>query len=647
MANDYHFVEGNQKILNLWKIEGSNVTKKAAKLGKKCPSNTSFFSMAQLVSSSSSSSYQTIIGNSSGDLLILEGRELGSVVEKAHNGAIFCLTTNASHSLMISGGKDGKIQVWNISLQSLGSFSLSSVYSQQIGSFSSSLPLFDSSIIAVNIKPSSSSSSSSFSGDNEHLSFIVGTSGGNLLEVSIPNSNGEVSSSKKGNSSSSSVSNDGNKSQSYNFDKLAVSSLVTSHTKGELWGLATHPFDHDLYATAGDDSILRVWSIKKNACLVAKKLPKAARCVAWHPIGSLLAVAFLSNDELNRKAGKGGGKAKKGSGKAGAKATPIAANAKKGSANSTDTVEDPLGYAIDDEEGMGDAGELSKVPSDAMILLFAFSSSGSGSGDLKFVAFGGLPYSTSDKKILVDGSKGKAGENGLISLASVSDFKFSPNGSFLVAGGHDCKITGYQLPLLNSGDMKHPHWDDWKKSLEVPFFVFNKHSSCITHLDISNDSCYLQSNDLGNELLFFDLTKFKQEPSASKLADYNNHHIYNSHEEDDDGEDGPGGDEGTKLWASQTCVFGWSVQGIWPATAYDSSDINAIDRNVGMKFLATAEDSGTIRVLRYPAVLPNSQSLSLTGHSSHVTCVRWTIGTHLISVGGNDKSVFVWQFSDR
>jgi WD40 repeat protein len=638
IANDYHFVEGNQKTLNLWKIEGSNVTKKAAKLGKKCPSNTSFFSMAQLVSSSSTSSYQTIIGNSSGDLLILEGRELGSVVEKAHNGAIFSLTTNSSHSLMISGGKDGKIQVWNISLQSLGSFSLSSMYSQLMGSPASSLPLFDSSIIAVNIKPASSS------GGNENLSFIVGTSGGNLLEVSIPSSNGEVSSSKKGSSSSSSVSNDSNKSQSYNFDKLSLSSLVTSHTKGELWGLATHPFDHDLYATVGDDSILRVWSIKKNACLVARKLPKAARCVAWHPIGSLLAVALLSNDELNRKAGKGGGKAKKGNGKAAAKATPIASNAKKGSANTTDTAEDPLGFTNDDEESMGDVGELSKVPSEAMIMLFAFSS---GSSDLKFVAYGGLPYSASDKKILVDGSKGKAGENGLISLASVSDFKFSPNGSFLVAGGHDCKITGYQLPSINSGDiMKHPHWDDWKKSLEVPLFVFNKHSSCITHLDMSNDSCYLQSNDLGNELLFFDLTKFKQEPSASKLADYNNHHIYNTNE-DGDGDDGQGGGEGAKLWASQTCIFGWSVQGIWPATAYDSSDINAIDRHIGMKFLATAEDSGTIRVLRFPAVLPNSQSLSLTGHSSHVTCVRWTIGTHLVSVGGNDKCVFVWQFSDR
>jgi microtubule-associated protein-like 6 len=620
--NEYHFIEGNQKTLNLWKIEGSNLTKKAAKLGKKCPQVTTFLSTAQILSVST---YQTIIGNNTGDLLILEGRELNTGTEKAHEGGIYALSSNDSKSLLISGGKDGKIHLWSSSLQMMHTFALPTIYSQF-----SSLPLFDPTIIALSFKGSTVSSSASESG--EKLNFLVGTSGGTLVELSIPV---VIKGSKGTNNNNAAPTSSSDQSLSYDFDKASLAPVIYSHFRGELWGLGTHPFDADLYATVGDDSILRVWSIKRNCCLASKKLTRPARTLAWHPLGSLIAVGLVSPEEMNRKAGgKGGGQKKGGKG---------AATSSKTEAKEEGN-EDPLGLAENDENVGGKASDMNE---NAMVLLFAFQTTSPQAAELKFVASGALPYDPTNSAIVIDGTKNKS--TSTVSIFSISDIKFTPNGKCLLTGGHDCKIHGFRLPTVLSGNILNISpsvWEEWERALKLPSFIFNKHTSGVTHFDCSNDSNFIQSNDIGNELLFYDLAKCKQEPSASKLADYNNHHIFN--EEETVGKDFEGEAEGgSKLWASQTCIFGWSVQGIWPATAYDSSEINSVDRHVSMKFLATSEDSGIIRILRFPTVVPNSQSISLTGHSSHVTACRWTIGNHLISVGGNDKSVFVWQFEEK
>ena len=52
------------------------------------------------------------------------------------------------------------------------------------------------------------------------------------------------------------------------------------------------------------------------------------------------------------------------------------------------------------------------------------------------------------------------------------------------------------------------------------------------------------------ELLFIDMDKCKQETSATRVAEYNG-----LRDQDQTG------------WASQTCVLGWSVLGIWPPGA--------------------------------------------------------------------------------
>jgi microtubule-associated protein-like 6 len=150
-----------------------------------------------------------------------------------------------------------------------------------------------------------------------------------------------------------------------------------------------------------------------------------------------------------------------------------------------------------------------------------------------------------------------------------------------------------------------------------------KHNSYITHFDFSADGAFLQSNCGAYELLFWDLSseassqELVQIPSARKLRDVN--------------------------WHTWTCTLGWPVQGIWPPCS-DGTDINAVHRNHAGHLLATADDFGKVKVFRYPCVSKSSEYTELSGHSSHVTNVRWMMGDGmLVSTGGNDKSVMLWK----
>jgi len=59
--------------------------------------------------------------------------------------------------------------------------------------------------------------------------------------------------------------------------------------------------------------------------------------------------------------------------------------------------------------------------------------------------------------------------------------------------------------------------------------------------------------------------------------------------------------------------------------------------------VATGDDFGLVKVFRFPN-FEGSSFNSFIGHSSHVTNVRFMArDRYLISIGGNDKSVFQWR----
>jgi len=184
----------------------------------------------------------------------------------------------------------------------------------------------------------------------------------------------------------------------------------------------------------------------------------------------------------------------------------------------------------------------------------------------------------------------------------ISEIKFSPNGQYLAVGCVDFLIFIYDV--------------------SKNFTLLKKmkgHVSRVTHLDFSEDSQIMQSNSTSYDLLYHSISSGKQLPGgASSFRD--------------------------EKWASWTCVIGWPAQGIWPPCS-SGDDINAIDRDKKSKVLVTADDFGKLKLFRYPCAIEKASFKKFIGHSSHVTCVRFTHNdAYVISTGGNDKSIFQWKF---
>jgi WD40 repeat protein len=194
---------------------------------------------------------------------------------------------------------------------------------------------------------------------------------------------------------------------------------------------------------------------------------------------------------------------------------------------------------------------------------------------------------------------------------AITDIKFSSDNRLLAVASKDNSVYVYSVAQRFKSKFK-----------------FSSHKASITHLDLSSDGKYMQSNCGAYELLFCNLSDGKPILRGSSLMN--------------------------TQWATWTCCLGWPVQGIWPACA-DGTDINAVDRSPGGTLLATADDHGKVKVFRYPVVIEKSESNIFAGHSSHVTNVRWVPGlnqsaetgeaedTFLISAGGNDKCLFQWR----
>ncbi len=176
---------------------------------------------------------------------------------------------------------------------------------------------------------------------------------------------------------------------------------------------------------------------------------------------------------------------------------------------------------------------------------------------------------------------------------------YSPDGSTIAVGSHDNTI--YLLDTTTFSCRAR----------------CKKHHSYITALDFSSDSKYLQSVSGDYEYLFWDVATGKHITSTSDVRDVK--------------------------WVTFTCMFGWPVQGIWPA-ASDGTDINSVDRNNANSLVVTGDDMRRVKLFRYPSIKEKSAFKEYKGHSEHIMQVRFSYdGQYVASIGGLDKTICQWE----
>lgn len=187
----------------------------------------------------------------------------------------------------------------------------------------------------------------------------------------------------------------------------------------------------------------------------------------------------------------------------------------------------------------------------------------------------------------------------------VQDVKISPKTGDKVAFGVHGGNSGVEVLQVN------PETLVFSRLFSVPSVM----RSALLHLDWSQDGELLALNSQSYELLFFNV-KTKKLVTAAEVKDAD--------------------------WHTWTCKFGFPVQGIWSGADY--TEVNSVCRSHGQKVLATADDSGKVKLFRYPCTKPKAGFKEHRGHSAHVTRAVFSASDkYLVTTGGADKTVLVWQ----
>lgn len=177
---------------------------------------------------------------------------------------------------------------------------------------------------------------------------------------------------------------------------------------------------------------------------------------------------------------------------------------------------------------------------------------------------------------------------------------FSPSGDLLAVGSNDAKVHIY----------------DVRKDYML-MGIGEKNSAGVIQIDWTLNSQYLSACDIAGERLIYDKE--------------GNHITNNSLWKN-------------LKWASMTRTVGRDVSGIFPKFA-QQNDVNAAMLHPTCNVLATGDDFGLVKLLRYPCSKRHSPFKRYKGHCAHVTNVKWTTdGKFLLSTGGSDHALFQWSY---
>ncbi|MGL4948732.1 MAG: WD40 repeat domain-containing protein, partial [Mycoplasma sp.] len=194
----------------------------------------------------------------------------------------------------------------------------------------------------------------------------------------------------------------------------------------------------------------------------------------------------------------------------------------------------------------------------------------------------------------------------------IQELKISPNNDYVAFGSHCGMGNSFsKIQILQiTGNEKSP--------LKTYATVDPKITSALTHWDWSTDNDRIVCNSLAFEWKYISIAAKSVIKSSSCVWE-------------------------PDLWQTWTCLFGFPVQGIWPpaSTGYI---VNYTCLSNNKKVVATGDDFSLIKLFKSPSLVEHAQYKAYGGHSSHIPKVRFTPNDkYLISVGGNDKSVFIWE----
>jgi len=189
-----------------------------------------------------------VSGSTKGHLYVWSGRKLDRMI-RAHELGVTCIW--AGETGVVTGAKDGIIKIWTLQFEHVRSVMLSEADVPPVVGAVRSLDAFMS------------------AGRDFINRILVTTAGGEIYEISA----------KSG----------------------SISLIHESHFEGELWGLATHPTNPDVFATVGDDKSIRVWSVLARRLLRKAIIDCTARTVSWSPDGKFLIVGMGGSADGKRQ----------------------------------------------------------------------------------------------------------------------------------------------------------------------------------------------------------------------------------------------------------------------------------------------------------------------------------------------------------
>lgn len=232
----YAFVTCGVNHIYFWQREQSGAyIKKSGKFGR--------MGLAQPITCVGATDSELVIsGSASGHLYLWQGRNL-RFKQFAHEGPVTAL--HVYDSSIVSGGKDGKIRLYNVS--------------------------------GLQIEPGMEFDFVSVGPKDVHIRSIccgplrkrllVGSADSEMFELSMK---------------------DGT--------NVHRSAILKGHSSGELWGLAMHP-ERKECVTVGDDCKLMVWDLTSHTVIKQTTVKHSARAVAYSPDGMSIAVGLGCGDK--------------------------------------------------------------------------------------------------------------------------------------------------------------------------------------------------------------------------------------------------------------------------------------------------------------------------------------------------------------